>query len=93
MLVLDASAKLPSGIISGNLNQFGDFDECISVLGGNQGQKIKGKYCLANIHIKINNENAEEPKIQALDDAIHSHRMLTNNIFDVRFHPVSSVPN
>ncbi|KAK6625956.1 hypothetical protein RUM43_006255 [Polyplax serrata] len=80
--MLDASAKLPSGIISGNLNQFGDFDECISVLGGNQGQKIKGKYCLANIHIKINNENAEEPKIQALDDAIHSHRMLTNNIFD-----------
>jgi len=29
--VYDATAKLPSGILSGNVNQLGDFDECLAV--------------------------------------------------------------
>ncbi|CAH0558920.1 unnamed protein product [Brassicogethes aeneus] len=40
----DSTGKLPSGILSGNINQFGDFDECMGLKNG--------KYCLADIDIK-----------------------------------------
>ncbi|CAL7949192.1 unnamed protein product [Xylocopa violacea] len=30
--MLDASAKVPSGLLRGNVNQFGDFDECLGVV-------------------------------------------------------------
>lgn len=81
--MLDASAKLPSGILSGNLNQFGDFDECLSVQGTDQHETIKGKYCLANVNIqKVDPTNK---KLKVLDDSIHSHRFITNNLSDVSF--------
>lgn len=41
--MLDATAKLPSGILSGNLNQFGDFDECLSV--------EHAQYCLTELNL------------------------------------------
>lgn len=43
----DASAKLPSGILNGNLNQYGDFDQCLSVASKNR--TFRGQYCLTNI--------------------------------------------
>ena len=45
--VFDASAKLPSGILNGNLNQFGDFDQCLNVISRNG--KFKGQHCLATV--------------------------------------------
>lgn len=41
----DATAKFSSGILRGNVNQFGDFDECLDVEADNS--MFKGKYCLA----------------------------------------------
>lgn len=43
--VLDSSAKLPSGVLNGNVNQFGDFDQCLSVEATNNN--LQGKYCVA----------------------------------------------
>lgn len=45
----DASAKLPSGILNGNIDQFGDFDQCLS--GKSKVAHVNGQYCLANIQI------------------------------------------
>lgn len=45
--MFDARAKLPSGILSGNLNQFGDFDECLAVRSTDES--FRGKFCLASI--------------------------------------------
>ncbi|RZF43029.1 hypothetical protein LSTR_LSTR001207 [Laodelphax striatellus] len=43
----DASAKAPVGLLSGNVMQLGDFDECLAV-----ASPIRAKYCLAHIVLK-----------------------------------------
>lgn len=47
--MIDSSAKMPSGILRGNLNQYGDFDECINVIDNNG---MSGQYCLVAIQLK-----------------------------------------
>nr|CAD7441389.1 unnamed protein product [Timema bartmani] len=54
LIVYDSSAKLPSGILRGNVNQLGDFDQCLSVMGSEPSTPtdlIRGQYCLASIDI------------------------------------------
>nr|CAD7256296.1 unnamed protein product [Timema shepardi] len=50
----DSSAKLPSGLLRGNVNQLGDFDQCLSAMGSEPNTStglIRGQYCLASIDI------------------------------------------
>lgn len=51
----DASVKIPVGIEYGNIWQFGNFDECMSVKTDQilDGVDIKPKYCLADIEYEI----------------------------------------
>lgn len=53
--VLDSSAKVPSGMLRGNVNQLGDFDECLGVMAhvklNEKTIRVQGKYCLANIDL------------------------------------------
>ncbi|PSN45475.1 hypothetical protein C0J52_08663 [Blattella germanica] len=48
--MLDSSAKLQSGLLTGNLLAMGNFDECIGVMGieTDFGQ-LNGKHCLATL--------------------------------------------
>lgn len=46
--MLDSTAKITSGILSGNVNNYGDFDECIN----SKFNYIQGKYCLSEIHFE-----------------------------------------
>ncbi|XP_069696138.1 nose resistant to fluoxetine protein 6-like [Periplaneta americana] len=48
----DSSAKLPSGILRGNVNQLGDFDQCLAVGDGEESPSIDGKYCLASVDVR-----------------------------------------
>lgn len=41
-LVQDASAKIPSGVFNGNLNQYGDYDMCLNIVAGTK--EFQGKY-------------------------------------------------
>lgn len=62
---IDASAKLPSGIMYGLLSDFGDFDQCMSIRSNpnvpleseDEERAYSGKYCLMNVrlnyHIKL----------------------------------------
>lgn len=50
--VFDASAKISSGLLSGNLNNFGDFDECLHARSPVDGF-ISGQYCLAYLNIEV----------------------------------------
>lgn len=50
-LVFDASAKLPSGILRGNIHQYGDFDQCLSI--ATEDKELKGKFCLANVQLGL----------------------------------------
>lgn len=54
--VLDSSSKLPSGILSGNLVDFGNFDQCLAISRTIETSllpfhKIKGKYCLGDVKL------------------------------------------
>ncbi|XP_047545507.1 nose resistant to fluoxetine protein 6 [Vanessa atalanta] len=71
--MFDATAKPPSGILSGNGNQYGDFDECLGIDGA-----VRGKYCLASLQVSIGGE-----KGQQLDYLVHSGHYLRSNVTDM----------
>ena len=52
-LVLDAFGKLPSGVVQGDFQWIGSYDECNSIRhspmshrSGNHSRTIEGKYCM-----------------------------------------------
>ncbi|KAJ8961100.1 hypothetical protein NQ318_008776 [Aromia moschata] len=47
----DSTAKLPSGILNGNVNQFGDFDMCLAARL--ERRNILGQYCLASLEVEV----------------------------------------
>lgn len=55
----DSSAKLPSGILRGNVNQLGDFDQCLSV-EAQENPSIVGKYCLASVDVQATALNSTD---------------------------------
>ncbi|XP_050546637.1 nose resistant to fluoxetine protein 6-like [Daktulosphaira vitifoliae] len=67
--MVDSTAKIPSGMLRGNVNQFGDFDECINI----DDNELTGKYCLAAIQFKLH----------YFDDEIHAYHQLKNNLTDL----------
>ena len=44
--MLDASTKIPSGILAGNIVDLGMFDECISISEILEETKIQGRHCM-----------------------------------------------
>lgn len=46
--VFDATSKLQSGIISGNLYELGHYDQCVSIENEGVRQLVNGKYCLGS---------------------------------------------
>ncbi|KPJ10529.1 hypothetical protein RR48_06323 [Papilio machaon] len=81
--MFDATAKPPSGILSGNGNQYGDFDECLDIDGA-----VRGKYCLASLQVTIKGDE----KLEHLDTLIHSGHYLRSNITDRGMLDAYSVP-
>lgn len=75
----DSSAKIPSGILNGNVNQFGDFDQCLNVNDENLG--IKGQYCLTYVEMTLPS-NANE-KLKYIIDLMHSHSAFRSRLEDV----------
>lgn len=75
----DSSAKIPSGILSGNVNQFGDFDQCLNV--NEQELGIKGQYCLAFIEMTLPSNTNE--KLKYIFDMMHSHSAFRSRLEDV----------
>lgn len=54
IVVLDATAKPMPGILRGNLQQLGNYDQCIQINARVNASEIEGKYCDAMI-VKENN--------------------------------------
>jgi len=75
--VIDSSAKIPSGILRGNLNQYGDFDECINAIDDNG---MSGQYCLVAIQLKN----------PIFSNYISAYHQVKNNLTDVSFPRVSN---
>lgn len=68
---------MPSGLLSGNVNQLGDFDECMGVEGSDG---IKGKYCLAYLQLDVDQSRAD---LLHLHRFMHSHYAFRSNVTDV----------
>lgn len=47
----DASAKIPSGMMSGNLVDFGAFDQCLALDQTENNIRYRGKYCIMSVPI------------------------------------------
>lgn len=82
--VYDASAKIPSGILNGNVNQFGDFDQCLSANDESLG--IQGQYCLAFVELTLP-PNADE-KWKYILNLLHSHSAFRSRMEDVSINRV-----
>ncbi|XP_046734694.1 O-acyltransferase like protein-like isoform X1 [Diprion similis] len=74
--MFDATAKIPSGLLNGNVNQFGDFDECVGVQGS---EGIQGQYCLA--YLKLDMDDSR-PDLKHLHRLLHSHYAFNSNLTD-----------
>lgn len=74
----DASAKIPSGVLNGNLNQLGDFDQCVNA--ASPDARFTGKYCLAHIQLKVPKQFARLATIRKL---VQSHDAFVNDFDDV----------
>lgn len=76
--VYDSAAKLPSGVLNGNVNQLGDFDMCLGALSGDGG--VQGQYCLAAIEV----QKPKNPYLASLHKLVHSHYHFRSRLEDVR---------
>lgn len=63
--MLDSSAKIPSGLLRGNVNQLGDYDQCLGVLAyvkvDERTIRIQGKYCLATVDLHASHPDMRLP--------------------------------
>ncbi|KAK0159785.1 hypothetical protein PV327_010861 [Microctonus hyperodae] len=79
--MLDSSAKIPSGLLRGNVNQLGDYDECLGISAhvkiDDKTVKVQGKYCLANVDIY-----AILPEMKVPVNLIQSRNFLRATIRD-----------
>jgi hypothetical protein len=51
-VVADATSKIPSGLLSLNFAEMGDFQQCINIEASTKTGTILGKYCLGSLIVK-----------------------------------------
>ena len=96
--MFDSSAKIPSGLLNGNVNQYGDFDQCLDLkteldppmYPHLENYRIVGKYCLATLDLDIRKSSARNPVLVEVDDLMHAHRPFISTVNDVS---LGNIPN
>ncbi|OXU18234.1 hypothetical protein TSAR_008168 [Trichomalopsis sarcophagae] len=53
MFVFDASSKIPSGLLAGNMFELGMYDECLVAKGISEGVEIRGRHCMYTITVTL----------------------------------------
>ncbi|CAG9811915.1 unnamed protein product [Chironomus riparius] len=79
--MFDANAKISSGLLNGNIHQFGNFDQCINT--ASSGNQFQGKYCLSHIMFDV------PESLEYLN--LLKHRMLALNPFVSEFDDASHI--
>lgn len=80
--MFDASGSFPTGILSGNVNSFGDFQECLSTRVYNTNVSFKGKHCYVEMQPFVNKTKA--PFIDHLRQYVQSFEIIQSRLEDVR---------
>lgn len=52
--MIDASSKIPNGILTGHIFDLGMFDECLSVQVNKYDIEIRGRHCIYSLILKSN---------------------------------------
>lgn len=82
--VFDASAKVSSGILSGNINNFGDFNECLQARSS--AKSASGKYCLAYVNVDVPEEMRHLRDLKKLSHSLETFKgNFTEGFDDVSF--------
>ncbi|XP_070502430.1 nose resistant to fluoxetine protein 6-like [Chironomus tepperi] len=68
----DASARLSSGVLNGNTNRYGDFDQCLSVVAENED--FQGQYCMAYIQPTVSSDFKYFNYLRSLMLALESYK-------------------
>lgn len=76
--VYDANSKFTSGLLSGNVNNIGDFDECLSV--ENTEYRISGRHCVIELQPNI---DTTSPYLNYLRKLAQSFEIIQSNFDDV----------
>lgn len=86
-LVYDASVKIPPGVITGNYQQLGNYDECLQV---KNEYGFTGKACSATVNFEIAKDNGKPRQLDIGDlllniaiASVSKYKYLINN-----FHPL-----
>ncbi|XP_055388378.1 nose resistant to fluoxetine protein 6-like [Condylostylus longicornis] len=77
--ILDSSAFLSSGILNGNLNQYGDFDQCLE--NGNEENSMRTQYCLA--HLQLNSKYQKSEELDNVLNLVKSYEAFKSDFDDV----------
>ncbi|XP_021920277.1 O-acyltransferase like protein-like isoform X2 [Zootermopsis nevadensis] len=80
LLMHDSSAKLPPGLLNGNVNQYGDLDQCLNVRSPRKGGVIKGRYCLTTMSFHLS--DPDHPLLSHVRELLLSHGMLRSELDD-----------
>ncbi|CRK95963.1 CLUMA_CG009406, isoform A [Clunio marinus] len=71
----DATAKIPSGIFNGNMNQYGDYDQCLNTVS--RSESFQGKYCIAYLQPR-----SKSGAMRDLLKLVQSHEFFKSNFND-----------
>lgn len=86
----DSAAKLPTGLLAGNINHLGNFDQCLSVHSAPSTDDtatadpdaVRGKYCLAYMQ-PIVPSGGHLPRLRRLHSLVQSHSAFSSDFEDV----------
>nr|CAD7428548.1 unnamed protein product [Timema monikensis] len=79
----DSSAKVPSGLLNGNVNQYGDYDQCLEV-GTEPDHPVQGKYCLAYLDLDLKTTAAAvvPETVKEVNTLLHSYHAMRSQFHD-----------
>ncbi|KAL5276597.1 hypothetical protein ACFFRR_002050 [Megaselia abdita] len=81
----DSTGKLTSGILNGNINQVGDFDQCLRIDvnhaddSNDNDNAIRGQYCLAYMQPTV---HFKSKKLKQIMKLIQSHNAFKSEFMD-----------
>lgn len=78
----DASANFPAGILRGNVNSFGDFQECLNIGNNDKNINFRGKHCYVELQPSVNGSAAY---INHLRQLIQSYEIVQSEFKDVSY--------
>ncbi|CAH0393444.1 unnamed protein product [Bemisia tabaci] len=72
--MVDSMAKVPSGLLEGNVNHLGHFDEC--VMAKADDDSFSGQYCLAAVKYRL------PENLKHMDQLLHSYYYMNSDLDD-----------